>query len=687
MRWPVFPAKNEKSFLEHFLGSTLDPNRWTTITSGTGSVSVTDSYAECNSGASNNAAGFYRDAKINKNISQLWLMAASTTTSAQSMTTCFFVLNKGSSPIADTYSNTLPSLRIFADICGGAGHDEARFSYYDTAHAQKRWDGVTTQTWGTTDPASTPTRFNDYYVLGFEIDGPGLRWRLHLWGKTYVSGYTYEQGLRQFAMSDWVNWSAMEVTEDLWLVFGNPWTDAGVTGAVRFEWIRYIESVQNTVVDAWVQAFDAAPPCTIQHHYSYDGETFLRESRTSNAITLSGSAFEAYEVTQPDACTDGITDYLFYTGTASDFSTKVLALATAPHASPQNGPWTKQGVILNNIPGGQEDGICFAFTIQDISEPNASKRWKKLYSGISSVDTFWRVFYATAPAAAGPWTRQGLLIDLGPAGAPDEKGIASPAAVWIDDHWEVWYEGRDTNLEVTLMCAKGADLGSVVKDGKSYLKCNSGADTALTANLTGRTLTVTSTANFAVDAEVTLDQDTNIANFGTSRVRKIVSSTQLELYHGLDGFTTVTPARIGQVDSFRYFSPRNIYKVGSEWWFYVTIYGAFWNYDGASYAATSSQQAGLYKHSGTFPSDATPVIQHLTFPITSRGFNGDTRTCENISILVPPFWKSYDIYLTPGAANPNDIILFDTRYALPGSAPKINKGVQLSQSVNRSNTY
>lgn len=665
MKWPVFPTKNEKSFIEHFLGSTLNPDRWTSQVTGTGSVTVTDSYCTCNSGGTAASASFiYRDLIINKNISQLWMACIDPVTAGQP-SDCIFLVNRTNGPIPDTYDNFRVNVRANAAILGGAGSDELAFNHFNSSHVLQYWNGGSS-IWGSAaSNAYTPVRNDDYYIIGLEIDGIGQRFRFLAWGKTYVAGYTYEQGLRMFGMSDWVLWSSVEASNDMRLVFGNPYTTNGLTNEWRFEWIRYIESINNQVVDTWVQGYDTVTPNTLNHHYSYDGETFIRQDRTTVAISVGAGSFEDLDVSEADACTDGTTDYLFYTGSSVADGLRRLCVATAPHVSPQNGPWTKfSGNPILSPSGTNESDLVFAYTLMDLSEPDSNKRWKKLYSGKSSVDQKWRLFYATAPSPTSIWTRQGQVLNVGGAGAFDEFAARDAIPIWVDDKWEVWYVGWDSNNFVHLMRATGTDLATLIKDGNSYVSWAAAARTSLTANLTGRTVTVTSTTGFTVDGQVFLDQDATPNNFGLSRVRKILSSTQLELYHGLDGFTTTTPCRIAQIDAVRHFSPRNIYKVGAEWWFYINHYAPFGTVeDGASYNANAMQGGGeVYKHSASFPSDLSPTLQHLTGPVISRGFNGDTRTNENMSILLPPFWKSYNIFLVAAEANPKDIRLFDARY-------------------------
>ncbi|MDN4634836.1 hypothetical protein QCD71_25355, partial [Sphingomonas sp. PsM26] len=62
-----------------------------------------------------------------------------------------------------------------------------------------------------------------------------------------------------------------------------------VTGTGRFEWVRHGE---GTKTHDWVngKTASAASYTKIKHWYSYDGEMFVPEDRTSSAITLGAAA-------------------------------------------------------------------------------------------------------------------------------------------------------------------------------------------------------------------------------------------------------------------------------------------------------------------------------------------------------------------------------------------------------------
>jgi hypothetical protein len=226
------------------------------------------------------------------------------------------------------------------------------------------------------------------------------------------------------------------------------------------------------------------------------------------------------------------------------------------------------------------------------------------------------------------------VLDVGGAGQPDSHAARDAVVVWYNGQWEVWYEAWDANGFSTLHRATGPDLATLTKDGAGPYIQAGGAEQAITANFTGRIVTVGSTAGFSPDAVVAFSQSNDLNDYGMSRIRKILSGTQLELYHGLDGFTTRVPAKIKQIDASKHFSPRWIGQVGSEWWFYVCNWEPFLE-EAPTYGALLEHMV-LYKHSSAAPSGADPAFQYLASPVTWRGYNNDERSIENMALLNSP---------------------------------------------------
>lgn len=645
MVWPTLPAFSSANFLDHFDGS-LD-SRWTSVTSGTGAVTTTDSYVECDAPL-NSAAFIYRNVQLDKTKSQLWLVCGSAQVAdpGGEGALLLLVVNGSSAPAADTTTNIVAKtvIRRVIDEADSSIQDE----HWTSADARRLWNPAT-PAWEAGFNSSIPdARFDDYYIVGLEIDGPGSRWRLFGIGQSFATAgvYEFDQGWRLFSLTDWVTWANTRSNDNLWLVLGSPYNNNPARKA-RFEWVRYAEAAPgNSVLDAWVASKTGAAAFDhrIRHVYSYDGLTFLPEDRTTWALNLgAGGLPDDVSLQRPRAAWDGkSTDWLFYTG--YDGATNTVCAASAAFARPQNGPWTRYAsnpIIPVGSAGANDDaGTVSGDVVVDLSERDLGKRWKMVYSGLKAADGKFRIMYATAPEATGPWTKQATVIDVGGGGSYDEGGAVDPVVVRYGALWEVWYEAHTSSDSITLRRAYGSDLGSLTKDTADYTSSVVDAKQSLTANMSsapGRTVTVADTSNFVKDAAVVISQSNGGDDWGFSKIRKVVSSTSLELYHGITGFTTTLPAKIWQRNGGRNRSPRAIVRVGSEWWFYETFWDP-WTFaaDDATYGALLEEMY-LLTHSSASPSGSTAVLQQHPSPVALRGFNNDQRSHENMTLINAPF--------------------------------------------------
>jgi len=658
MTFPQLPTLSGNSFLDHFSGSSLDSTKWGSVTSGTGAVTVTDSYAQCSAPA-DSAAFIYYKTQLDKTKSQLWTIAVNRTSGLSGGSPTVWLVNGASAPAADTSTNIVAktlAARAHATQTGTCIFDW----YWDSSGTQHFWGGASggeswTSTYSSSLMSISPAQLDDYYILGVEFDGVNSRWRLLGWHQTFATAGTWDsgQGWRLSMLSDWTNWSSTRSNSNVWLAIGQLYNDDSTAKTTRVEWVRYAEAPSgNTVVDAWAAGkANLASAHRIRHLYSYDALTYVPDDRTSWALDLGSGSPDNSEVQEPWVVYDGnSTDYMFYTGSTGGIgANKSICVASASHVSAgtgQSGTWTRFGSnpILSLGSSGSFDDkqMGFACVVCDLNETNSAKRWKMLYTGMKNADGLNRIGYATASSPTGTWTKQGVVLDVGGSGANDEKACWGMAIVFYNKQWEVWYEGHDASGTCHLMRATGTDLGSLTKDA-TYYSPPSGTDQLLTANLSsapGRTVTVGSTTGFSVDATVILSGADDNDTYSTSKIRKVVSGTSLELYHGLTGFTTgSTPAgRIKQTDSGPNFSPRLLTwnPNTSEWWAYINLWEPFFNSsETASYAAVL-EEAHLFKHSAAAPSGGTFAIQYQPSPVTSRGFNNDEESFENMTLLNSP---------------------------------------------------
>lgn len=708
MTWPTLPAFNVNNFIDHFSGASLDSAKWTSVTSGSGTVTVTDSYVDLNAPA-NSAAFLYYKTRLDKTKSQLWLAAVSYPTPGSSGVSprLLTLMNGASRPIADTNGNIDARTIVRYDYGNNGTNDVGNAFYWDDTGTQVFWSS-TAQTWTKSLPNANnamqnPIQSDDYYVVGLEIDGVNRRWRLIGWCQAFgVAGtWTFNQGWRLTALTDWVNWSVSRDSTNLWLGFGTPFTDDSVVHEARVEWVRYAEAPSGAqgvprVVDAFAAAKqNLAAVHRLRHYYSYDGLTFLPRDRTTWALDLGTSgAWDARELQEPWAVFDGAsTDYLFYTGTNARF-VQAIGVAAAPHASPQAGPWTKSSgnpIVQIGSSGSDDDGeVGFACVVRD--QTDVAYPWKMLYSGKKASDGRWRLLYATAPAAIGPWTKQGRALDVGSAGAKDQNAARDAVVLYYNGQWEVWYEGWDSNNAGHLMRATGTSLGALTKDARSPCYSPRSVDRALTANLStapGRVVSVASTSGLNVDEIVAFSQSSNGDTYSASRVRKVVNATTVELYHGLTGFTTTTPAKLKPASSWPNLTPRWIGLVGAQWRFYLNLWEPFTNGgDGASYSSLL-EEGYLFTHLAAAPNGATPTLDYLASPVISRGFNDDQGSLENLTLVNQPFTStSFVVSIASAIAAAVNIarqgVVGRVEPANPASTIAMSRGADRARSIGSS---
>ncbi|KKK86497.1 hypothetical protein LCGC14_2762650, partial [marine sediment metagenome] len=376
-----------------------------------------------------------------------------------------------------------------------------------------------------------------------EIDGPGARFRFLGWHKDSTSGYTYDQGLRLFAVSDWTDFSFIESSNDLWLVHGWPYTDATRTGALDIEWVRFGDTppsgfeVDEGRIHAWVNGkpSSAGQYTEIKHWWSYDGEFFVPEDRTTVAIPVgAAAAWDDTKVKDKTVLKAGNTYYMIFAGEDSG-GVQQLGLATA---TDPDGPWTKDGSnpLITRTSGQDDDNIFAPFLIKDVAETDSNKRWRCFYGTFSALDSEFHIFMATSPTPDGTWTKQGEVLGSGGVGDFDENGAGNPVVFRSGGIWEIWYSGIGAGAgpRQSIGRATTSDLDSTpyTKDGAgARIDKHADALQDLSANLSGgRIASMTSTTGFVVDAVIHVNQNTTANDYGQSRIRAIVTDTSLELY-------------------------------------------------------------------------------------------------------------------------------------------------------------
>lgn len=580
-------------FFDHFPGSTLDTGKWTAVTSGSGGtagqVIVSGSMLRCVKGAAGDSGCFvYHNNKLDKSKGQLWVCALNEISniggSFGGSPTELWITNKATAPAVTDVSTWLGSeMRIRVQVKIISSQLVIQAEYRDASNVFQRWNG-STQAWSTSDVAAVDARQDDFYLVGFQMD-PSLGWRVLVWHKRNT-GFDTDAGLKLLQITDWVTWAnTKSPSSDLWLSFGWPFNDAGdVACEGRLEWVRFDDGARQSLFSNSKNA-RASTDYDISQQYGYlsaNGgvECAVPISRTPQVLQALGSGWNTVDVKDQRVTKVGSTYYLYYAGNgASGFQ---VGVATA---SSEDGAWTPSGSnpVLARVAAGHEDQVFASRLIVDHVESDPNKRYKLLYTGFSAIDSKFRIFIADSPNPTGPWSNRTQILGPGGAGADDENGVSRPQAIWYQGRWYVFYSTRRATSPgnwrgVSYATAPvGQALGNnLTKSGTQLItkKTSPGTHQSLAADISGRVLTISDTADFVADMQVSLKRNTGTEDWCRNRVQEVINSTQLRLYHDTPGFTTATASEIygeDSIDMGTEFS--TIVPVGNEWWMYITVFG------------------------------------------------------------------------------------------------------------------
>lgn len=636
----IAPHLMAQNFLDHFPGSSLD-SRWTSVTGGSGTVTVSDSEVTFNSPVNADAAFIYFNTKLDKTKSQLWLFAFERTTGGAG----FMLIEKTTAPVVEDFSTFSPRRRANFNY-STISNLGISFERWNSSDVRQHWNEAT-QAWEAVTKHSIDRVSDDnYFILGFEIDGPNSQWRLLGGNRTSPGGYTYDQGWRLFSISDWTTWANTKPpNDDLWILFGDPASNV-TSGTSKLEWVRFADTppggfeVDEGRIHAWANGHDViGATYNIRHHWSYDGQVFVPEGNDNVSPALdvgSGGAWDDANVKDHKVFKEGSTYYMTYTGwQAGGFHEIGLATASSPQ-----GPWTKDSgnpIITSDGAATDQEWVGTPCLIKDNDEPDANKRYKILYEGTRLTPSVQgKIYLATAPSPFGTWTKQGVAIANGGASSWNERASGRPFAHKVGSVWYIWFQGSSTGSgpQQQVGVATTSDLNSIpyTQDAANpYIPKFQDPKEDLTANLGGtRTLQVGDTSDFVKDAVVIVTDDTTENDYSQSRVRKIVSSTQIDLYHALDGFTTASSAQARMLSGGVVDIGHVVFSEG-KWWFFVTPFQTFG--DHASFKA-HDENSGLMWSVGLL--DKPKTWEWLASqPIMKHPYNADGSS-ENVALVSAP---------------------------------------------------
>lgn len=616
------------SFVDHC--TSIDSSRWGVLTAGAGTVVSSDSNIVFTpGGAVGDVAAMYYKTRINKAKSQIWQYAFKT--SHVHMGVAMHFVSKATEPVAEDFTTFIGRVlgrQSYGTIVG----DNVQLAYWNSAGTQQQWDGSTNAWAAPSVAAMGEVVLDDYHVITLEIDGPGDRFRLTAAAKSNGSAYSADHGLQLWAVTDWIAFSSTRFASstDLWLVFGWPANDVARSGAMSLEWVRHAD---GPLQHGFVNQNDTGGGYNIKHGWSYDGKFFAPESRSGVAIAI-GTGWESTDVKNPNVVRDHDgTYYMVYQGQGSGYQ---IGIASSPTAL--DGSWTKYAsnpILTGTGPNTDREWLVHPHLVKDETDPDPNKRWKIFVGGVNVSGTLrYSIHLYTASAPLGTWTYQAEMLGPGAASAFDETGPGGAFVFLNAGVWEMWYSGMPASpvawkWQVGRATATTAN-GPFTRDGSGVRIAGQRDEIQdLSANLAGRTLSLTDTTGFAVDQLVIVDQDASATGWNMSRVRKITANTSLELYHALQGFTTASAAQVrgylaGAV------TIHHVERVDGEWRFYCSLFAIM---DSHATFRSFTELSALFTSPGLL--DAK-TIQWLDSPLFMFGQWNNKRSSENPALVRSP---------------------------------------------------
>ncbi|MCJ2556744.1 MAG: PKD domain-containing protein [Candidatus Thermoplasmatota archaeon] len=126
--------------------------------------------------------------------------------------------------------------------------------------------------------------------------------------------------------------------------------------------------------------------------------------------------------------------------------------------SPDGISWTKHGVILDaDPPGGAGHPLTHRPCI--LNDGGSYKMW---YSGRDQAGTR-RILYATSSDGTS-WTKHGVVFDVGPPGGLEQTGVTTPFVVNLAGQYVMWYAGLNGS-EARIFLATSQDGLSWTREG------------------------------------------------------------------------------------------------------------------------------------------------------------------------------------------------------------------------------
>lgn len=623
-------------FEDYFDGSALNA-RWVPVTGVDGEVVVSGGVASFK--VTPNASGWayaYLSSPIDLSRSQAVAVNLSKRGVGFAETVVSFVSGFQEPTGSMGGTPTLNALAMFRFLLGGASPSAIQVSYNNSANALQHWR-ASDNTWQSAGSTASNNRATEdsFYTAVLEIDGPGRRARLHVYGEDSATPGSYysEQGNRLVELTDWVPLSATRSPNSCQctLVIGRAATGtntgAGVTGWIDFADVKLCD---GELAHGWSNAKDGVGQSySILKVYSYANSSgywdmFLHEDRTGKAIAATGTgpkdAWGYYD-------NQLATHYVYYN---SEPGSGGICVA---YGSSPTGTLTK--LVGNPVVGQTASSTTInVFVTRDPDKPSG-ERYQMLWTNFINATTVYELWHSYAPHPTGPWSAGTFVIGAGASGDFDSHGYTRPRALRDElGNWLVYVSAKahlEAGSPFRISYLTGTELSGLVRTGVILVDKNVGPSANLTAGLSGTLVSVDDSSGFEVDAPVIVSQGGGSTSFSWSRVKSVPSSSQIELYNRLDGFTTVNPAKIAQLNHCNRIEIACVHQPSGfhgKTVMYVTPFGQFGDISGYD---TSENTGVLVADAPTGPF-AWAWTSNPPLPLADAEVSGRTSN-ENLALL------------------------------------------------------
>lgn len=635
----------------HFNDATLPPE-WASVVGGNASVFMYDGGVKLDSGsgtAGDTAAIYQAFDRSRGNYQRITVCLRSSGTNFRPQVALTYRVG---GPIADTAANVNATLLCRTYTYQNAGLYYGSIGYWNTAGTANSWSDAS-KAFGTTSAGATPqiSESDDYHIVG--IDWDDVLDRVRLFWVHVAAGTTFANeaaGPKLFALTDWVDLSSIRnggQTSDLYLVIGWLYNSVNLVGETQ-----HIEWVRHEWADALIPSFANQKLYNNGSGYNLKCHTSLRAdgvklpiSRTGVALDLVAATWESDSIGQfGSVVRDPVADTYWMSYSAANGSTGGIGVASATDPL---GTWTKYGSnpVLADETSQHYAGKNQNCLVLDHTEPDPAKRWKLLVTCYSDLDAHMRVYlYNAAQPDTTAWTREGLLLDWDTGNLDGDLGpqLYAPP-VYLNGRWYLHYVGLNNTPPWLNYVAVGDRLAagafSKVRT-TNFLDAADGVEMTISSGSgTSRIVTVNSTSGVAADDFVMYDQDSTTSNWQLGRVRTVLSSTQLELYHRIPGLSTSGVLRT--VSKGKLYA-HHLLPFGDEWLWVATLFGTMF---GHATFASSYEGAGLFRGANP-PHQQKPSYDRVNTPGWWLSRDNSTGSTENPRLIggpVHPFTQSLTV--------------------------------------------